>query len=67
MCNHRVLNPGLPAAQFDSFDSDEDAADPIEDEHHVIFAGEVYATNGQLFPDFFNETTSTVGHFLSQR
>ncbi len=38
MCNHRVLNPGLPAAQFDSFDSDEDADDPIEDEHHVIFA-----------------------------
>ncbi len=38
MSNHRVLTPGLPAAQFDSFDSDEDADDPIEDEHHVIFA-----------------------------
>ncbi len=31
MCNHRVLNPGLPAAQFDSFDKD--ASDPIRDEH----------------------------------
>ncbi len=39
MCNDRVLgNLGLPAAQFDSFDSDEDADDPIEDEHHVTFA-----------------------------
>ncbi len=66
MCNHRVLNPGLPAAQLDSFDSDEDADDPFEDEHHVIFAcsGHVYAR--QLFPDLFSETNSTVGHFLSQ-
>ena len=66
MCNHRVLNPGLPAAQFDSFDSDEDADDPIEDEHHVIFACSGYMYARQLFPDLFSETTSTVGHFLSQ-
>ncbi len=66
MCNHRVLNPGLPAAQFDSFDSDEDADDPIEDEHHVIFACSGYVYARQLFPDLFSETTSTVGHFLSQ-
>ncbi len=66
MCNHRVLNPGLPAAQFDSFDSDEDADDPIEDEHHVIFACSGYVYARQLFPDLFSETTSTVGHFLGQ-
>ncbi len=66
MCNDRVLNPGLPAAQFDSFDSDEDADDPIEDEHHVIFACSGYVYARQLFPDLFSETTSTVGHFLSQ-
>ncbi len=139
MCNHRVLNPGLPAAQFDSFDSDEDADqgwtdhvdmpgtphemvrkmwilpgptpgkviqstsrkskmpgdpsgpgmafsyagtrdsspwvlpglsspdadDPIEDEHHVIFACSGYVYARQLFPDLFSETP-TVGHFLSQ-
>ena len=35
MCNRHVVNPGIPPAQFDSFDSDEDASDPIEDEHHV--------------------------------
>ncbi len=65
-----MLNPGLPAAQFDSFDSDEDADDPIEDEHHVIFACSgyvaIYVYARQLFPDLFSETTSTVGHFLSQ-
>ncbi len=63
------VEPRLPAAQFDSFDSAEDADDPIEDEHHVIFAcsGYVYARQlRQLFPDLFSETTSTVGHFLSQ-
>ncbi len=34
MCNDRILNAGLPAAhaQFDRFDSDEDADGPIEDE-----------------------------------
>ncbi len=66
MCNHRVLNPGLPAAQFNSFDSDEDADDPIEDEHHVTFACSGYVYARQLFLDLFSETTSTVGHFLSQ-
>ena len=66
MCNYRVLNPGLPAAQFDSFDSDEDADDPIEDEHHVIFACSGYVYARQLFQDLFSGSTSTVGQFLSQ-
>ncbi len=36
MCNHRVLNPGLPAVQSGIFDSAEDADDAIEDEHHAM-------------------------------
>ncbi len=50
---------GLPAAQFDSFDSDEDADDPIEDEHHVIFACSGYVYARQLFPDLYSKTTSS--------
>ena len=66
MCQHRVVNPGLSAAQFDSFDSDEDGPEPIEDEHHVIFDCSGYAYARQLFPDLFNQSISTVGQFLSQ-
>ena len=55
MRNHRVLNPGLPAAQFDSFDSDEDADDPIEDDHHVVFACSGYVYARQLFQGLFSE------------
>ncbi len=44
--------------QFDSFDSDEDADDPIEDEHHVIFACSGYVYVRQLFQDLFGESTS---------
>ena len=33
-----TLCPGIPAAQFDSFGSDEDAPDPIEDEPHTIYS-----------------------------
>ena len=65
MCNHRVLNTGLPAAQLDTFDSDEDTDTPIEDEHHVIFACSGYIHARQLFQDLFSESISTVGQFLS--
>ena len=46
MYNHRILNSGLPAAQFNGFVSGEDANDPIEIAHHDIFtcSGYVYAT-----------------------
>ncbi len=60
------MNPGLPAAQFDSFDSDEDADDPIEDEHLIIIACSGYVDARQLFHDLFGESTSIVGQFLSQ-
>ncbi len=66
MCNHRVVNPGIPTAQFDSFDSDEDAPDPIEDEHHVIFSCSGYVCARQRFQDLFSESISTVGQFLGQ-
>ncbi len=46
--------------------TDEGADDPLEDEHHVNFACSGYVYAGQLFPDLFSQTTSTVGHFLSQ-
>ncbi len=61
-----MLNPGFPAAQFDSFDADEDADDPIEDEHHVVFACSGYVYARQLFQDLFSESISTDGQFLSQ-
>ncbi len=66
MCNHRVSSPGLSAAQLDSFDSDEDADDPIEDEHHVIFACSGYVYARQLFQDLVSDSASTIGQFLSQ-
>ena len=60
MCNHHVANPGIPAAWFDSFDSDEDAPDPIEDEHHVIFSCSGYVCARQRFQDLFSKSISTV-------
>ena len=33
-CSYKRVNPGLPADHFDSFDSDEESTDPVEDEHH---------------------------------
>ena len=56
----------LPAEQFDSFDSDEEAPDPIEDEHHVVFTCPSYAYVRSLFPDLFSSEISSVGQFLNQ-
>ena len=66
LCNYRVVNPGLDAAQSDSFDFDDEAADPIEGEHHAIFACSGYAYARQLFQDLSNESISSVGLFLGQ-
>ncbi len=38
MPNAQSSKPGLPAAEVDSLDSDKGADDPIEDEHHIMFA-----------------------------
>ena len=56
LCNYQVVNPGLDAAHFDSFDSDDEAADPIEDEHHAIFACSGYVYARQLFQDHFSDS-----------
>ena len=66
MCIHRVTNPGLPAAQFDSFDSEEESVDPVEDEFHMIFVCSGYKSARALFPDLFGTSVSTVGQFLNQ-
>ena len=50
MCVGRITNSDFPA---DCFDSDEDAPDPIEDEHHAIFECSAYATTRQMFSDLF--------------
>ena len=60
MCSHRIINPGLAHEWFDSFDSDDESRDPVEDEHHAIFdcSGNAYARD--LFPDLFQGHISTV-------
>ena len=66
MCPQRIINPGLPAAQFDSFDSDEEDANHIEDEHHMIFDCSGYSYARDLFKDLFSQDIVTVGQFLNQ-
>ncbi len=69
MCNHRLLNWGLLAARFESFNSNEHANDPIEDEHHVIPACFGYVFAGHLFQeevihyvqDSFSKSISNIG------
>ena len=65
-CSQKCVNPGLPADQFDSFDSDEESTDPVEDEHHVIFDCPSYTYARQLFPDIFGSNIVTVSQFLNQ-
>ncbi len=52
--------------KFDSFDSDEKVADPVEDEHHVIFDCPEYAHARKQFTDLFNGSVVSIGHFLNQ-
>ncbi len=65
-CAKRSLFCFIFSCQLTGCDSDEDADDLIEDEHHVTFACSGYVYARQLFPDLLSETTSTVGHFPSQ-
>ncbi len=66
MCVGKFTNPNVLADCFDAFDSDEDAPDPIEDEHHAIFECSAYATTRQMFSDIFPSHVSTVSQFLNQ-
>ena len=61
-----VGSPIQTADCFDAFDSDEDAPDPIEDEHHAIFDCSAYATTRQMFSNLFPSHVSTVSQFLNQ-
>ena len=65
-CSYKCVNPGLPADQFDSFDSVEESTDSVEDEHHVIFDCPSYTYARQLFPHIFGSNIVTVSHFLNQ-
>ncbi len=51
MCAHVFMNPGLPEQQFDSFDSDKEVADPVEDEHCVTFDTPEYTYARKQFLD----------------
>ena len=66
MCSHRIVNPGLAPENFDSFDSDDESSDPVDDEHHAIFECSGYGYARGLFPDLFQGHISTVSHFLNQ-
>ncbi len=66
ICAHKCVNPGLPDQHFDSFDSDEEVADPVEDEHHVIFDCPEYTYVRKQFPDLFSSSVYSIGHFLNQ-
>ena len=57
---------GVPDSHFDSYDSDPEASDPVEDEQHAIFDCSSYNYARSLFPDLFAEDMSTVGQFLNQ-
>ena len=68
-CSYKCVNPGLPADQLDSFDSEKGSMDPVEDEPYVDFdwPSYTYATYaGQLFPDIFGSNIVTVSQFLNQ-
>ena len=67
MCVGKITNPDVLADCFDAFDSDEDAPDPIEDEHHAIFESSAYAPTKQMFPDLFPSHVSTVSQVLKIR
>lgn len=67
VCPFHVEKPeGVPDSHFDSYDSDPEASDPIEDEHHAIFECSSYNYVRGLFPDLFPENVLSVGQFLNQ-
>ncbi len=55
-----------PADCYDAFDSDEDAPDPMEDEHHAIFeCSSLCHHQANVFRSFPSHV-STVSQFLNQ-
>ncbi len=60
------MNHDFLKQQYDSFDSDEEVADPLKDEQHVIFDCPEYTYAIKQFSDLFNSSVVMVGHFLNQ-
>ena len=60
------LTQALLLNDFDSFDSDDESSDPVEDEHHAILDCSGNAYVHELFPDLFQGHISIVSHFLIQ-
>ena len=66
MCVGGITNSDVPADCFDAFDSDQDAPDPIGDEHDAILGCSAYATTRRMCSDLFPSHVSTVSQFLNQ-
>ena len=65
MCSFKIIRPpGLE--HFDAFDADDERPDPIETEHHAIFACPGYASARKAFQDLFADDVATVGQFFAQ-
>ena len=65
MCSHKIVNPGLAPENFDSFDSDDESSEPVDDEHRAIFECSGYTHASERFPDLSQGHISTVSHFLN--
>jgi len=63
MCVGRITNPDDPADCFDAFNSDEDAPEPIEDEHYASSESSGYASTRQMFSDLFASYVSRSANF----
>ena len=48
-----LSTPGLAPEKFDSFTSDDERGDPVEDEHHAIFGCSGYDYACELLANFF--------------
>ena len=66
MCPEKITNPGIPAQHFDAFDTEEEACEAVEDEHHMLFDCSGYASARIQFQDLFSSNITTVGQFLNQ-
>ena len=66
MCPEKITNPGIPAQCFDAFDTEEEACEAVEDEHHMLFDCSGYASARIQFQNLFSSNITTVGQFLNQ-
>ena len=68
MCSFKIIwPPGLK--HLDAFDADDERPDPVETEHHAIFACPGYVSARvarEVFQDLFADDNATVGQFFAQ-